>query len=90
MSVEIEAKSPGIIRVLSGINPVFASNKATVIEFRDKFGDLMALFFKQYGEDIWVFSTQGDDDWESDLIRLGYLSPGLSAEQLAVSAGVKR
>ena len=89
MDIRIPAESPGIIRVLEGIKPVFATNKATVLEFYDRTGNLMALFFKQFDEDMWVFTTKGDDDWESNLIRLGYITPSISAKTLARVQGLK-
>jgi len=89
MDIRIPAEAPGIIRVLEGIKPVFATNKATVLEFYDRNGNLMALFFKQFDEDMWVFTTKGDDDWESHLIRLGYITPAISVQTLARVQGLK-
>ena len=42
----------------------------------------MALFFRLNG-DNWGFSTKADSDWESNLIRLGYLSTNITVEELA-------
>jgi len=90
MDAKVPIQSPGIIRVLEGIKPVFITNKATVIEIRDKFGDLMALFFKQFDNDVWIFTTKSDEDWESCLIRLGYLNPSITMEELAKASGIKK
>lgn len=85
MDIQVPSSSSGggIVRVLDGIKPVFVSNKVSVIEFRDKFGELMALFFRQYTDDVWVFTTKADEDWESNLIRLGYINPSITLEELA-------
>jgi hypothetical protein len=85
----VPAKLPGIVRVLEGIKPAFVTNKATVIEFYDRLGGLMALFFKHFEEDMWVFSTKSDPDWESNLVRLGYLDPKAPIEVLAGAQGIK-
>lgn len=82
MDITVPAQSQGIVRVLSGIQPILATDKATVIEFRDGSGELMALFFRLNG-DNWGFSTKADSDWESNLIRLGYLSTNITVEELA-------
>lgn len=89
MDTAVPIKAPGIVRVLDGIKPVFVTNKATVVEIRDKFGDLMALFFQQFADDIWVFTTKADEDWEANLIRLGYLNPSITLDELAKASGMK-
>ena len=82
MDALVQAKSPGIVRVLGGLQPLLATDKATVVEFRDGFGELMALFFRQSG-DLWAFSTKSDEDWDSNLVRLGYAASSITAKELA-------
>lgn len=86
---EVPARAPGVIRVMAGIQPVFTTEKATVIEFYDAFGDLMALFCRHFSDDMWIFVTKADADWEDHLVRLGYIQPSITAEQLVreLSAG---
>jgi hypothetical protein len=79
---EVPVGPPGQIRVMAGIRPILTTDKATVIEFRDKFRDLMALFCRHFNDDMWIFITKDDPDWESHLVRLGYLSSSITAEQL--------
>jgi hypothetical protein len=79
---EVPVGTPGQIRVMAGIQPIFTTDKATVLEFRDRFGDLMALFCRHFNDDMWIFITKDDPDWQAHLVRLGYLSSALSTQQL--------
>ena len=79
---EVSIKGPGTLAVFEGIHRTYASNKATVVEIRDGFGDLMALFCRHFNDDMWIFVTKGDPDWESHLVRLGYLQAGITTEEL--------
>ena len=87
--VEVPANLPGVIRVMAGIQPLLTTEKATVLEFYDGFGDLMALFCRHFSDDMWIFVTKADKDWEDHLIRLGYINPTLSASELVRSLATK-
>jgi hypothetical protein len=54
--------------------PLFETTDANIIEFRDGFDDLCALFFKVINDDLWGFVTKNDPDWEAVLVRYGYLN----------------
>lgn len=86
---EVPANMPGVIRVMAGIQPLLTTEKATVLEFYDGFGDLMALFFRHFNNNMWVFVNKADPDWESHLVRLGYIQPSLSATELVRSIATK-
>lgn len=75
---------PGRIRVLGGVMrpPLLDTHEATILEFRDKFDDLVALFTRHFNDDMWIFVTKQDDDWESTLIRLGYMRSPVGIHQL--------
>lgn len=64
--------SPNAIRVVSGRRPELEATLATVIEIYDRKGQLFSLFFRHFSEDLWIFTKPDDDDWRSNLIRLGY------------------
>ena len=89
MAREIPVDTPGVIRVMEGIRPAFITEKATALEFYDRFGDLMAIFCRHFSDDMWVFVTKADPDWEDHLVRLGYIAPNMSASELvrAISKG---
>jgi hypothetical protein len=73
--------------VLGGIfmPPLLETHEATVIEFYDKFGDMNALLFRQFSDDMWALVTKLDEDWPAALVRLGYLQPPGSIIDLARS-----
>lgn len=85
----LPVNAPGVIRVMAGIQPLIMTSDATVIEFYDGFGDLMALFCRHFNDDMWIFVTKADADWQDHLIRLGYLDAPMSAEQLVRSLASK-
>ncbi len=65
---------PGQVRVLKGIEKVLLdTHEATVIEFRDRFNDLNAIITRHFSDDMWIFVTKQDPDWEAHLVRLGYM-----------------
>lgn len=64
--------SPNAIRIVSGRRPELEATLATVIEVYDRRGQLSSLFFRQFAEDLWVFAKPDDEDWRSNLVRLGY------------------
>ena len=77
----------GMIRVLSGIMrpPLLETRDATVIEFRDGFGDLNAVFVRMVpGEDLWAFVTRNDPDWDATMVRLGYKQSTVTPSELLV------
>ncbi len=71
----------GQVRVLQGMRRVLLdTHEATIIEFRDRFDDLNAIITRHFTDDMWIFVTKNDPDWESHLIRLGYAAaPGSTA-----------
>ena len=75
----------GTIRVLAGIvrPPLLETQDATLIEFRDGFGDLNAVFFRLVpNEDLWAFVTRKDPDWEATMVRLGYKQTPVTTQEL--------
>lgn len=79
---------PGTIRVLAGVlqPPLLETDRATIVEFRDAYGDLNAVY-SRVGPDLWMFVTKKDPDWESNLIRLGYMDSPITIQQLVREAG---
>jgi hypothetical protein len=74
---------PGRVRVLQGAKQVLLdTHEATVIEFRDQFGDLNAVISRHFNDDMWIFTTKADDDWHAHLVRLGYSLADMSVNQL--------
>lgn len=80
----------GHVRVMAGIRQVFESDKATQIEFRDSFGDLMAIFCRHFNDDMWILVTKDDPDWESHLVRLGLLGSSMNSRSLIKELKDKR
>ena len=75
----------GTIRVLAGIvrPPLLETQDATVIEFRDNFGDLNAVFCRLVPDaDLWAFVTRKDPDWDATLVRLGYKPSPITTQGL--------
>ena len=68
---------PGTIRVFGGIlqPPLLDTHEATLIEFYDQYGDMNAVLFRQFSDDMWALVTKKDPDWTTTLVRLGYLQP---------------
>ncbi len=58
--------------------PICVSDDAHTIEFRDRFGDLMALMVRVLSEDGWGLITKDDPDWETALIHYGFKQPDKS------------
>ena len=76
---------PGTIRVLASVlrPPLLETDQANIVEFRDTFGDLNAVYSRLHRDsDLWVFVTRDDPDWESNLIRLGYMDSPVTIQQL--------
>jgi len=74
---------PGQVRVLKGAAGVLLdTHEATTVEFRDRFNDLNALITRHFSDDIWIFVTKSDPDWESHLVRLGYMPTPASAAHI--------
>lgn len=74
---------PGTIRVMAGpLRQLLETHEASVIEFRDRFGDLNAVVFRQFNDDMWCLITKQDPDWDAILVRLGYLDSNVSAAML--------
>lgn len=76
---------PGTIRVLANVlrPPLLETDQANIVEFRDAFGDLNAIYSRLHANsDLWVFVTKDDPDWESNLIRLGYMDSPITLQQL--------
>jgi len=80
--VEVRNNAPGQVRVMAGLQPLLITDKATVVEFRDRFGDLNALFCRHFTDDMWIFVTRDDPDWSATLVRLGYTAAPMTTEQL--------
>ena len=80
--------NPGTIRVLASVlkPPLLETDKANIVEFRDAYGDLNAIY-SRVSADMWMFVTRNDPDWESNLIRLGYMDSPITLQQLVREAG---
>jgi hypothetical protein len=52
--------------------PLLDTTEASIIEFRDRFGALNALFCRVLSDDMWGLVTKNDPDWDATLIRYGY------------------
>lgn len=78
-------KGPGHVTVMAGLQQILETDKATVIEFRDGYGDLVAIFSRHFNDDMWIFVTKADPDWESHLVRLGLLKPSISINNVIKS-----
>ena len=76
--------SPGLVRVLAGVArpPLLETCEASIVEFRDRFGDLIAIFHRHFNDDMWVFVTCKDPDWEPTLVRLGYMNSPVALRSL--------
>jgi len=62
--------------------PLLDTNEAHLIEFRDQFGTLHALFCRVLSDDMWGLITKSDPEWPDTLIRYGYLKDSTPIEQL--------
>ena len=49
---------------------LFRSDKANVIQIRNKSGEISVLFVRLAGE-VWGYSRRGDDDWNENLAIYG-------------------
>ena len=54
--------------------PLLETDEASIIEFRDSFGDLQALMIRIFTEDLWGLVTKNDFDWEATLVRYCFLN----------------
>jgi hypothetical protein len=73
---------------LQGVKKVLLdTHEATVIEFRDRFGDLNAVISRHFNDDMWIFTTKADPDWLAHLVRLGYAQADMSLQQLVQQVG---
>ena len=79
---------PGTIRVLASVlrPPLLETDQANILEFRDAYGDLNAIY-SRVGPDLWLFVTRNDPDWEANLIRLGYMDSPATLQQVLREAG---
>ena len=82
---------PNKVRVLSGVlrPPLLETKQAQVVEFRDAFGTLIALFSRD-DDGSWMFVTKDDPEWPAQLGR--WLSSDSSSvntpfEQLGSTSG---
>ena len=54
--------------------PLLTTTEAKTIEFRDGYGELVALLIRVFGaSEMWGLVTKEDDDWTETLVRYGYL-----------------
>jgi len=54
--------------------PLLTTTEAKTIEFRDGYGELIALLVRVFGaSEMWGLVTKEDADWTETLIRHGYL-----------------
>ena len=85
------ANHPGTIRVLAGVTrpPLLETHEATIVEFRDQFGDLNAVFCRHFSDELWIFVTRQDPDWEATLMRLGYMNSPTTMKQLLGNLSTK-
>lgn len=84
--LNIGAGEPGRIRVLTSVTgtPLLVTHEATLIEYRNYAGELLAVFSRHFSDDMWIMVACGDEDWETELVRLGY-SPAKSTIRDAVA-----
>jgi len=73
MPEDVQIPGPAIVRVLFGVNPLVATNKATSLQFYDRDGALMALFWQGSKDGDWKFSFKNDPDWS---FHRGYVDAG--------------
>lgn len=52
--------------------PLLDTSEAALIEFRDRHGDLHALFCRILADDMWGLVTRNDPEWQGVLLRYGY------------------
>ena len=52
--------------------PLLITEDATLIEFRDGYGDLIALMVRVLSDEMWGLVTKQDPDWQGLLLRYGY------------------
>jgi len=79
----------GHLRVLGGefgevLLDTLAANK---LEFRDQFGDLHTLIFRQFTDDMWCMVNKNDPDWDAHLVRMGYREPDEDIRSAILKAG---
>jgi hypothetical protein len=68
MSTRLVVKSDNIMQP-----PLLDTTEASVVEFYDGNGELVALFGKIFSPDFWAFSNKNDEDWPEALARAGYI-----------------
>jgi len=71
------------IRICESVlkRPLYETNKANLIEFYGDDGELNALLFKQFNNELYMLVTKADPDWAATLIRLGYVNVKLSPKE---------
>ena len=81
----------GRIRIVGSVlkPPICETSEATVVEFYDGFGDLMAVVCRMFSDDTWGLVTKADPDWETTLIRLGYVQPSTTTRELVKKLGTE-
>lgn len=78
----------GVFRVLSE-EPLLFTHEASLIEVWDSQDELFAVFTRHFSDDMWIFVTKDDDDWDSHLVRLGYRAPTQQIRDVLREAAVK-
>jgi hypothetical protein len=78
-----QVSRPGNVRVIQDLSKVLLDTcDASTIEFRDRYGNLNAIVTRHFTEDMWIFVSRADPDWEAHLVRLGYQLPSQEGIQL--------
>ena len=62
--------------------PLLDTDEARLIEFRDGFGDMFALFCRILSENTWGLVLKDDPDWHATLVRYGYVKPDKSLTEV--------
>jgi len=67
---------PGRLVVSAGPlkRTLLETHEATTMGFYDRFGDLHAVIYRIFTDDVWAFANKYDDDWKVTLARLGIVA----------------